>query len=288
MIMLISEKIKQTKFSKTEQQIIDYIAANQQAIREDTAVKIAQDTYTVPSTLTVVAKKLGYKGWAEFRKAYLDELDYMNSHFNEIDANLPFTKNDNIMTIMNKIAALTKEAIDDTISLIDHDTLQKAVYRLAKASSIILFGSSNNCILCREFQYKMARINRRVDLCVLDGEELMNAYTCNPSMAAMLVSYTGENQDLLAVLDVLKEHHIPTVAITSIGDNSISRGSDITLHMCTREKMYSKIASYTSNTSITFILDTLYSCIFSLDYDKNLETKIEIHHHTDKKRKRRR
>ena len=63
--------------------------------------------------------------------------------------------------------------------------------------------------------------------------------------------------------------------ITSIGDNTLSKNADCILRICTREKLYSKIATFSTDSAITYLLDVLYSCIFALDYDRNLNLKIE-------------
>ena len=85
----------------------------------------------------------------ELKEAFLKEEEYLQSHFLELDANLPFQRGDSIMSIAGKIAALRKEAIDDTRSLLTHDDLQKAVLYMRKASSIGLYAVSNNLILAR-------------------------------------------------------------------------------------------------------------------------------------------
>ena len=46
--------------------------------------------------------------------------------------------------------------------------------------------------------------------------------------------------------------------------------ADCVLPICTREKQYSKIATFTTDSSIAYVLDVLYSCLFALDYEKNL------------------
>ena len=101
-----------------------------------TAKEIAQGAFASPSTLVRIARKMGFGGWNELKEAFLKEEEYLQSHFQEIDANLPFQRGDPIMAIAGKIAALRKEAIDDTRSLLTHDELQKATLYMRKASSV--------------------------------------------------------------------------------------------------------------------------------------------------------
>ena len=218
---------------------------------------------------------MGFGGWNELKEAYLKEDEYLQTHFKDIDANLPFQRRDNIMSIAGKIAALKKEAIDDTQLLLTHDDLQKAILIMRKASYMGIYAASNNLLLAREFQHNMARIGKRVDICQLQGEIVYTAYLAEKTSCALIISYSGETPILIRAADILKNHKIPLIVITNIGDNSLARMADCVLHISTREKQYSKIATFTTDSSITYLLDVIYSCIFTLDYEKNLQLKID-------------
>ena len=163
--MLIRERLEQCDFSNSEQMIVDYMLKEKIEIRDMTTKEIAQRVFVSPSTLVRVAHKMGFGGWNELKEAYLKEEEYLQTHFKDIDANLPFQRRDSIMSIAGKIAALKKEAIDDTQSLLTHDDLQKAILIMRKASYMGIYAASNNLLLAREFQHNMARIGKRVDIC---------------------------------------------------------------------------------------------------------------------------
>ena len=273
--MFIRERLERCEFSNSEKVIIEFIIDKKLAIKDMTTKDIANATYTSPSTLIRIAHKMGFNGWNELKEAYLKEEEYLQSHFCDIDANYPFQNNDTIMSIASKIATLKKESIDDTLSLITHDDLQKAVQIIRKASSIQLFAVSNNLYISREFKHNMNRIRKRVDICSTQGELVYTACTCDPKSCALVISYSGETPILKRTVLALKAQNIPIIAITNIGDNTIARLSDCVLKICTREKLYSKIATFSTDSAITYLLDVIYSCIFALDYDKNKERKIQ-------------
>ncbi len=273
--MLIRERLEQCDFSNSEQMIVDYMLKEKIEIRDMTIKEIAQRVFVSPSTLVRVAHKMGFGGWNELKEAYLKEDEYLQTHFKDIDANLPFQRRDNIMSIAGKIAALKKEAIDDTQLLLTHDDLQKAILIMRKASYMGIYAASNNLLLAREFQHNMARIGKRVDICQLQGEIVYTAYLAEKTSCALIISYSGETPILIRAADILKNHKIPLIVITNIGDNSLARMADCVLHISTREKQYSKIATFTTDSSITYLLDVIYSCIFTLDYEKNLQLKID-------------
>lgn len=274
--MLIRERLERCEFSNSERVIIDFILKEKMNIKNMTMKEIANATYTSPSTLIRIAHKMKFKGWNELKEAYLKEEEYLQTHFLDIDANLPFSNDDTIMSIASKIATLKKEAIDDTLSLVRHDDLQKAVQMIKKASSIYVFALSNNGLITQEFAHNMSRIKKKVTICNLQGELVYSAINVDIQSCAIIVSYSGETPILSRVIQALKMNGIPIIAITNIGENTVSRNADVVLRICTREKLYSKIATFSTDVSFEYILDLLYSCVFSLDYDKNLERKTKI------------
>ncbi|EGE54575.1 conserved domain protein [Streptococcus parauberis NCFD 2020] len=41
--------------------------------------------------------------------------------------------------------------------------------------------------------------------------------------------------------------------------------------MATKEKLYSKISTFSTDVAIAYLLDVLYSCVFAQSYDKNVK-----------------
>lgn len=273
--MLLREKMENYAFSNSEKMVVDYLLKEGSHIQNMTVKEIAEETYTVPSTIIRVSKKLNYNGWNDLKEDFIKECEYLESHFLNIDANIPFKNNDTIMSIAGKIATLKKESIEDTLSLISHDDLQKAVQIMKKASCIHLFAVSNNLLITQEFKHNMSRIKKDVRIHGLQNEIFFDAALTDANSCALIISYSGETYVLDRVAQALKNKHIPLIVITSIGDNTLSRKADCILRMCTREKLYSKIATFSTDSAITYLLDVLYSCIFALDYDRNLNLKIE-------------
>lgn len=273
--MLLREKMKNYSFSNSEKIVVDYILKEGTNIQNMTIKEIAEATYTVPSTIIRVSKKLNYNGWNHLKEDFIKECEYLENHFSNIDANLPFKNNDTMMSIAGKIAALEKESIEDTLSLITHDDLQKAIQIMRKASCIHLFAVSNNLLITQEFKHNMARIRKDVRIHGLQNEIIFDATLASLDSCALIVSYSGETYVLDQIAQAIKDKNIPLIVITSIGDNTLSRKADCVLRICTREKLYSKIATFSTDNAITYLLDVLYSCLFALDYDKNLNLKIE-------------
>lgn len=268
--------MKTCKFSNSEKIVVDFILDKQHDIKNYSIKMIADETYTSPSILIRISKKLGFSGWNAFKEHFLDEINYLQSHFTSIDANKPFKQDDDMMSIGCKIINLHIESAQDTLSLLKPDTLQKAVDIMKKSNEIKVFCIGNINYLAEEFVFKLNRINKKASLDLTQDNILHNAAMSTSENCAICISYSGETPNLLNTVRILKNNNVPVIAITSIGNNSLSSLADVTLNITTREKSYSKIGGFSSLESMSLILDVLYSCLFSLNYDKNLDYKISI------------
>lgn len=271
--MLVIEKLKNEPLSNNERYVADYILEHIYSLKNHTVTSIAKETYTSPSTLVRIAHKLGYENWTKLKEKILEEQAYLDSHFTQIDANIPFTNEDNIMTIASKIAKLQIETINDTLSLMNHDDLQKAVQILYKADVIHVFAVASNLLVAKEFKKRMNRIGKLVLIHDLAGELYYDAESVRKKDCVIIISYTGETLDLVSIAKIIKKHHIPAISITNIGINSLASLTDVNLKMTTREKLFSKISTYSTDESIIYILNLLYSCIFAKNYELNWKNK---------------
>lgn len=280
--MLIQERMKHGSFTASERTVIEYILEKKEAITHMTIEEIATESFSSKSTLVRISKKLHYSGWAELKREFLKEIDYLNASNILIDANTPFTTKDSLMTIANNIATLEKDSISETLSLLSHDQLRETLTIIEKSSKIHIFAVSSNLLLANRFQHQMKRIRKDVTIHKLQNEILFDAYLATPNSCAIIISYTGETSQLIDVSKQLQRNKVPIILITSIGSNTLINYSNSVLRIATKEKMFSKISNYSTDVSIEYLLDVLYSCFFNLSFEENLNLKIDASKYIEK------
>lgn len=272
---MLIHKIEKTHFSPSESIIIDYILKKGKDIKNMTIAQIANETYTSSPLFIRIAKKLGFDGWNEFKEAYLKELDYLYLN-QEVDANIPFVVNDDIMNIAYNLCVLERETIQDTYSLISHDDLQKAIRLLRNCKYIDVYSRSVHMHIVRSFQERMYILHRHVQLCSLSDELDSTYLMSDQNHCAIIISYSGHAPHIKHLIETLRKKQTSIIAITNLEDNELSLLADVALRMSSRELIYTKIADFASSLSLKYILDILYSCIFSIHYQQNLDNCIQI------------
>lgn len=278
--MLIVNQIENTHFSKTEREIVDYIIDQGMNIEKMSANEIARNTFTSAPLLVRIAKKLGYSGFNEFKSAYLKELAYMLEE-TDVDASIPFLLSDDLMTISKNIALLEKETIQDTEQLNHHDELQHAISLLEKTKKIDVYGVLDNILLAKHFQTLMMDIGKDVQVIDQVTGQKRSACLADETHCAIIISYSGQTEEMLEVAEIYYKRQIPFISITCMAENSLSRLADAHLYLSSREMLHIKIGDFASTTSLKYLFDVLYAGIFSKNYKKNLETKIVVASYVD-------
>lgn len=272
--MLLTEKLQQEIFPSSQQAVVDFLLRDPLAVKDMTIRQLAKKTYTSNATMIRIAQRFHYSGWEEFRDDFLKEQEYLALRFSDVDPNLPFTPEDSLASIAAKIAELKMEAIQDTLNLLDQNALKTAAEVLNRSRTIIILASNNTYMLAQLFALKLGRIHKLALAMDPKGEIHYNGLLEQPDTCIVAISYSGETAALLQLMRDAKAAGNPILALTSIGDNSVTRLADVILRFCTREKMYSKINWYTTEAGIEYLLDLLYSALFWKDYDRNLETRV--------------
>lgn len=270
-------------FSYSEKQIARYILNHGEDVLSMSAKQLADATYTSPATIVRLCRKIGLEGYNDFKIKYSAELQYDHRNEKRIDVNFPFSNSDDAMQIAKNLVSLTNEVISDTYQLIDFDELNTIVDLLYNNQNIDIYGSGNSILAALSFQHKMMRIQRNVNVKTIPGEQIFMSYNSSKERIALIISYSGETSDLVRYAKILKEKKTPIILITSLGDNQLSRMADYILHLDSREKIFNKIAPFSSQISMEYVLNLIFSCIFLKDYNENIEAKISYDKKNDER-----
>lgn len=268
-------------FSSVERILGKYVLENGEKVLNMSTKELAKATFTSPASIVRFCRKLEYEGYNDFKIALAAQLQYSRLSNDDINANYPFKGTDSVYTVASNIANLSKESIDITMKNLDLEELRLVVLMITKAKVIDIYGVSGPLRIASDFQYKMFRIGKNVQIAPMVNEQLFQAAQSNKDHCAILISYSGETNEVIAAAELLKRRKVPMIAITSFGESRLSKLCDYVLFLDSRERIYSKVSTFGSTISIHIMLDIIYSCLFARHYDENLELKLETDHIID-------
>lgn len=275
-MLLIIEKLNlKEAMSDTEKNIADFLLNQGIKISKYSTRNLAESTYTSPATIIRLCKKLGFKGFNDFKEQFLKEIDYLNQQSGKVDVNFPFSKDDTIMKVANNITNLYEETIKDTLSLIQHDSLQKAITLFKYCRCIFIFSAGTALNQAESFKEKMLKIGKQVSISNNLNYQLYEVGCLTTRDVAIIISYSGETNKVLQVAMECQKQSIPVIAITSFGENSLTKYATCKLVTSTKESMFQNLGDFSTHVSVNLILDILYSSYFLLNYEDNYQKKLE-------------
>ena len=284
--MLIRERLLfQENMTEVDKTLANFFIDSGRRVEKLSSRTIASTLFVAPSTVTRFCQFLGFSGYSDFKLAFLKELDYLERNFLNINPNFPFTENDINVALASKIATLYKETVEDSLSLLHHDSLQAATKLLSNAAIIYLGMVGDTFEMAETFKNRMIKIGKTVIVERRTDNLYYSACQVPKDACFILISYPGETESLLKVAKLLQNRKIPTIVLTSFGENALSSMFDIVIWISTREKLIENLGNFSSLISVSFILDTLYASVFQKHYTKNYQTKCDLSQMYEQKRR---
>lgn len=280
--MLLLERLSSPQgLSADQRAVARWLVRHRDDASEMTVRQVAAAVGTSPTTVVRLAKRLGYDGFDALRKELAAESDYLNRNYRGVNANSPFSPADSPLRVATKVCALARETAEDTLALMEAEALKRAVTLIDQARVVHIGAISFPLLYAQDFQLKMNRVGKPVAVMTLAGEQLFTKNLVQPGDVALVISYSGTTPATLDVARMYRRLNTPIIAITSMGTNDLRELADVTLTVTTRERLYSKVAGFTSELSIKLMLDTLYACYFNLHADELQAAKDEVSRHSE-------
>ena len=258
--------------SDSEKRISDYFSSHLEDIVYLTVTEVAISTKTSEATVVRTCRKLGYRGFQDFKISVAQEIvNPVQTIFEEAD------EFDDCFTIFNKKVGNAISTLQYTAKIVDKDHLEKAAQKLLDADRVVFFGSGNSASIALDAAHKFMRAGKTSDSFSDSHMQIIAASGLKKGDVALGISHSGSSRNVVDALEVAKESGATTISITNYGKSPITEVSDIVLHTASEETKYHVIA-LSSRIAQLSIIDTLYIYV-SL---KNKSHSLELMHNIDK------
>lgn len=260
--------------SEAERGTIRWLLQSPESAVELGVHQLAGQTFTSPSTIIRLCRKLGFDGYKEFHKALLYELAVRKEASDEQTREIE--REDSLEAIVEKVTYRNIVSLENTKKLFNMETFSTCVDLISNAENLILFGMGASLLIAKDACLKFVRVNKSC-YCGDDWHlQLLYAKNSTNRDVAIAISYTGMTRETLECVQQVKKNGTPVIAITRFEPSKLVKLADYSLYVVTIE-MFSRIGAMSSRTAQSNIIDILYSAYVNKNYDECAKRIIQTH-----------
>ena len=258
-------------FTPTMRRIAKAIRDNPAIVLEQTISQIADTCGTSVASVVRFCRAVGLSGYAELRMSLATELGKEAAQFGSgLTLGAEIARTDTLEEMAAKVASLEMLAIEETVSSLDFKTLERVVAALEGAHRILLFGIGASHFVAQDLHHKLFRVGRNAFL-LTDAHEAWTAALMSPEhTVAIGFSHSGTTADTVQFLDLARQNHALTVAITGSPDSPLARAADERLITHARESAL-RAGAMVSRIAQLVLVDCLFLGVARLRYEQTVE-----------------
>lgn len=224
-IMDFKIRIEQRRrdFTPSDQKIAKYVLDNMDKVLSSNTNKLAELTGTSQSAIIRFVKKIGYKGFFDFK------LDIAKS-FDDVGGELKddlISKNDEIGNIIKKSKSYVLSATEKTYALFDEENIRRSINLINQADKVYLAGVGSSGLVCEDFLYKLQRSGKNVSY-ERDAHFNLSAITnIKKDDLLICISYAGKTKEIITAAKYASYCNTKVISISKSQKSELANYSDI-------------------------------------------------------------
>ena len=258
------------RFTPSQKRLADAIRENPSIVLDRSISELAQSCQTSVASVVRFCRALGLSGYAQLRMSLATELGKEAAQFGaNLTLGAEIAQSDTLQEMMTKVASLEMLAIDETVTAIDDQALERIVSALNSASRILLFGIGASQFVAQDLHHKLMRIGRNTFL-LSDAHEAWSTALLSPqNTVAIGFSHSGMTRDTMRYLELARQNGALTVAVTGSAESPIAQIADECLVAYARESSI-RAGAMVSRIAQLVLVDCLFLGIARLSYDDTI------------------
>ncbi|KUO76351.1 MAG: RpiR family transcriptional regulator [Clostridia bacterium BRH_c25] len=222
------------ELTPAEKKLASYVLENGDQVVSLAASDFAELCDTSPASVIRFVKKLGFEGLQDFKIDIAKGMALkLNNQENVYEA---VTVHDSTRDIINKISRGNIKAIEDTVGVLNEESVSEAIKALIEANHINIYGVGASGLVAQDLQYKLMRISKSVSMYMDSHTQLTSSIHMKEGDVAIGISHSGRTLEVYKSLERSKLRGAKTISITKYGNSPISEVADIKLYTASVEK----------------------------------------------------
>ncbi|RKN78311.1 MurR/RpiR family transcriptional regulator [Paenibacillus ginsengarvi] len=247
----------------SERKAADYILEHPKDVVKLSVQKLAEYSGVSEATIIRLTKTMNMKGFQELKLRIAGDLssNIPTGVYEEIKMGA------SVEEIIQAVSNNNKQSIQDTISVLSFEEVERAAEALAKARKIDVYGMGASAVIAQDIHQKLNRINWWCQAYADFHAQLTSAVTLTDRDVAFGISYSGQTNEIIESLSEAKKQGATIITLTKFGSSPVADLGDIRLFTSSVEQSI-RSGAMASRIAQLNVVDILFITIASRQQDK--------------------
>ena len=236
-----------------ERRVADYVLAQYEQVQFMSITQLAEECGTADATVSRFCRSLELKGFNAF-KIELAKHTAAVTAGNLRERSVPSNTSE---ARYLEAGRLSQTAIDQTLSLLRREEIDRVVELFEKAGRIYCMGAGGSMLLANECSHLFSTVSNKFTAVWDSHLQMSITATMNETDAIVLFSYSGATESGVEVLELAKSRGIRTVLITRYPKSPAAKLADIVLCCGSSESPF-QFGSVPAKVAQLVLLDVLF------------------------------
>lgn len=243
-------------FSHAEKKIADYVLERYSELGDVTAEELGELTGTSAATVVRFTRTIGFKGMVEF-KIYLRHEDaYSHGEMLTVDYE------ESVNAIKQKTFAFNRSSMDETLAILDDNSLREAALAMENAKEVIIVGEGGSGTSASSAFDAFLQIGVPCQFVEDPFFQILAINNAREGSVVLAYNASGQARNTIDAVKVAKDKGLTTIGLVAIIGSPITKYLDIVL--------------FTGVSSHNFFSDSLASRICELNVTSTLHSILAI------------
>lgn len=254
----------------TEQQVATTALAMANRLKDYGIKEFARAARVSIPSVHRFCKKIGLEGFKELKIEIARAEAFREGQPRDFNINFPFTPQDDGSAMLGRMSTLYDATLRDTRALLDAETIDEVAALIANAEHINIYTQSHNLYPAQMFCGRLLSCGFFAT-CYDDLErQVWAALGSTERDVSVLISYSGMGPNLSTIVPILTERNVPSVLIGTSRAQRLNPALSHYLYVSDLERPQDRIAQFASHIAVQYVLDVLFCCAFTHDWDSNM------------------
>lgn len=249
-----------------ERRVADAVLENPAEVARETITALAERCRTSAPTVVRFARRLGFSGYPQLRLALAKEAGIEEGRQHRAHLSGTLDPTDTVEDTVAKISAASVQAIEDTATTLDVESLERAADALVRARRIDLLGVGGSAVAAIDLSQKLSRLGLLVTL-LPERHAAMTAVSLRGERDVVIcVSHSGATTDVVLPMELAAERGVTTIAVTNHPTSKLAVLADIALITASHETTF-RSGAMASRIAQLMAVDCIFAGVALRDMD---------------------